>query len=52
MTDDEKKAGIDAEYLPVIRELIAKQDPLANFAALLVASASRVSRQRQLQLKK
>jgi hypothetical protein len=40
MTDDEKKAGIDAGYLPVIRKLIAKKGPLANFAALLVASAS------------
>jgi hypothetical protein len=40
MTDGEKTAGINAEYLPVIKELIATKTPLADFAALLVAGAS------------
>lgn len=37
MTDDKKKAAIEAEYMPLIRELAANKDPLANLAARIFA---------------
>jgi hypothetical protein len=40
MTDDEKKSGIEAEYLQLIRKLAAKHDPLANLGALFIGMAS------------
>jgi hypothetical protein len=37
MTDDEKKAAIEAEYLPKIKRLLSETHPYSNLAALFMA---------------